>query len=220
MSETPVNSSETGRRRYRSPKRAARALETRRRIRMAAEVLFLRDGYARTTMTAVARAAGVVEKTVYLVFPTKAALLNEVIVTAVRGEDARRPLAERHRAALAAPPLELLARFGELHADVMARTARVMALGESASSVDPQLAVLRDRGHASMRGAFTEIARSLDAHGALPAGVTIDDAADTIYALANESVYLRLIDGCGWAPDRYAAWLTRVLKGALLASVG
>src|ERR1700722_4494695 len=116
MSETPVNSSETGRRRYRSPKQAARALETRRRIRMAAEVLFLRDGYARTTMTAVARAAGVVEKTVYLVFPTKAALLNEMIVTAVRGEDARRPLAERHRAALAAPPLELLARFGELHA--------------------------------------------------------------------------------------------------------
>jgi hypothetical protein len=45
--------------------------------------------------------------------------------------------------------------------------------------------------------------------------LTIDDAASTIYALANESVYLRLVDGYGWSPDRYRAWLEQTLKKTL-----
>jgi len=32
----------------------------------------------------------------------------------------------------------------------------------------------------------------------------------------NESVYLRLVDGCGWTPDEYRSWLERTSKSALL----
>lgn len=91
------------RRRYDSPRRTGGALQTRRRIRSAASELFLRDGYARASMRAIAASAGVAEKTVYLAFATKASILNEIIRVAIRGDagpagptrglagDARRP---------------------------------------------------------------------------------------------------------------------------------
>lgn len=205
-----------GRRRYHTPKRTARAQATRLRIRAAAEALFLRDGYTRTTMSAVATAAGVAEKTVYLAFPTKADLLNEIIVTALRAEDAPRPFRTRLREALAGPPEQLVAEFAALSADVMARTARVMALGESAAASDPQLAELRERGHAAMRSDCGAVATALAARGALPRDVTAAVAASTLYAVVNESVYLRLVDGCGWTTDQYRAWLDRTLTRTLL----
>jgi AcrR family transcriptional regulator len=83
------------RRPYRSPKRDAAALQTRRKIRDAAETLFLRDGYARTSMKAIAAHAGVSEKTMYLTYATKAKLLRRVIEVAVRGDEAPATLAER-----------------------------------------------------------------------------------------------------------------------------
>jgi tetracycline repressor-like protein len=61
---------------YRSVKHEAAAPQTRRTIRDAAETLFLRDGYARTSMKAIAAQAGVSEKTMYLAYATKATLLR------------------------------------------------------------------------------------------------------------------------------------------------
>jgi AcrR family transcriptional regulator len=209
-------SSDHEKRPYHTPKRDARARATRERIRTTAETLFLRDGYARTSMGAIAQAAGVAEKTVYLAFPTKAKLLNEIIVTALRAEDAPRPFRTRLQEALAAPPDRLLAEFAALTADLMARTARIMDLGETAASSDPQLAALRDRGHAAMRSDCHDVAATLAVRGALAVDITTEDAASTIYAIANESVYLRLVDGCGWSPDRYHAWLERTLRKTLL----
>jgi AcrR family transcriptional regulator len=204
-------------RRYNAPKRAARALETRRRIRAAAEALFLRDGYARTRMIEIARAAGVAEKTVYLAFPTKAALLDEIIVTRIRDDGSARPFGARRGEILVSRPDELLEQFADEAAGLMTRAARVMALGEAAAPSDPQLAEHRERAHASMRAEFGAIAASLARRDALCDGMTVEVAAATIYALVDTSVYLRLVDGCGWPPDRYRAWLAGTLRRTLLA---
>src|SRR5215204_6909742 len=129
MFEPPVNPSAPGpsRRPYRSPKRAAAALKTRHAIRDAAETLFLRDGYARTSMKAIAAQAGVSEKTMYLTYATKANLLREVIQVAVRGDEAPATLAERPewRAVVAGPLEEVFARFAALNAALMHRTAQI-----------------------------------------------------------------------------------------------
>src|SRR5919109_140820 len=114
-------------RRYDSSRRRAAAGATRERICAAAERLFLRDGYARTSIRAVAREAGVAEATVYLVFSTKAALLNATILRAT-GADEGKPLS----AILAAPPPDLLSRLANAHGAAMSRAARLIALGESA----------------------------------------------------------------------------------------
>jgi AcrR family transcriptional regulator len=170
-------------------------------------------------MSQIAKAAGVAEKTVYLTFPTKAALLNEIIVRAIRNEGSERPFREQMQEALAAPPARLVELFAEANAQLMSRTARVMALGESAAPTDPQLVELRKRGHNAMRSDFRAVAEALAAHGALADDIDVDSAAATIYALVNESVYLRLVDGFGWTPDHYRDWLARTLIGALLAPV-
>jgi AcrR family transcriptional regulator len=220
MSELPVNPSarESSRRPYRSPKRAAAALKTRHAIRDAAEALFLRDGYTRTSMKAIAQRAGVSEKTMYLTYATKANLLREVIQVAVRGDESAATLAERPewRAVMAGPPDEVFARFAALNAALMDRTAPIIALAESAAASDPELAEHRDHAHATSRADLHALATELKRRGALAARISEQDAADTMYALVTDAtIYLRLTTECGWTQARYADLIADTLKATL-----
>src|SRR5215218_4283631 len=105
MSGQPVK------RRYDATSRRAAAAVTRDRICAAAEQLFVRDGYARTSIRAVAKAAGVAEATVYLAFADKATLLDAVIVRATR-DNVSEPL----DAIAAAAPEAILPRLAASNA--------------------------------------------------------------------------------------------------------
>src|SRR5215216_3131318 len=196
------------RRPYRSPKREAAALKTRHAIRDAAEALFLRDGYARTTMKAIAAQAGVSEKTMYLTYATKANLLREVIQVAVRGDESAATLAERPewRAVMAGPLDEVFARFA----------ARIIALPESAAASDPELAEHRDHAHATSRADLHALATELKQRGGLAPHISEQDAADTMYALVTDAtIYLRLTTECAWTQARYADLIAQTLKATL-----
>ena len=169
-------------------------------------------------MKAIAAQAGVSEKTMYLTFATKATLLRQVIELATRGDEAPTPLAERPewRAIVAGPVEEIFIRFAARNTALMTRTAAVIALGESAASTDPELAEYRDQAHAEARTNLRALAAELKTRGALAPGVSEQDAADTIYALAtDESVYLRLTRECDWTPARYADLVARTLTATL-----
>ena len=198
-------------RRYDASRRQAAANATRERICAAAERLFLRDGYARTSIRAVAREAGVAEATVYLTFSTKAALLNATILRATGAEEGT-PLS----AILAAPPPDMLSRLANAHAAAMSRAARLIALGESAILMDATLRPLRDRAHANLRAAYAAIAQRLADAQLLRSGITAAAASDTLYAICNETTYLRLTHDGARTPERYATWLTTTLKETLL----
>ncbi|MEO8690653.1 MAG: TetR/AcrR family transcriptional regulator [Solirubrobacteraceae bacterium] len=204
MSERPVK------RKYDATARRASAAVTRARVCDAAEELFVRDGYARTSIKAVAKAAGVAEATVYLAFADKAALLDAVIVRATR-ENASEGLATIG----ASPPQDVLPRFAASNAVLMGRAARLIALGESASLMDAGLRPHRERAHRSLRAAFRAVADRLEEAGLLRPGP--QEAADILYAIASESTYLRMTEGAGLAPDRYAGWLGDTLAAAILA---
>jgi len=208
------------RRPYRSPKREAAALKTRHAIRDAAEALFLRDGYARTTMKAIAAQAGVSEKTMYLTYATKANLLREVIQVAVRGDEAPATLAERPewRAVVHGPAEQVFARLAALNATLMARTAPIIAVAEAAAATDPELAEHRDHAHATTRADLHALAVELKQRSVLAPHIDEQHAADTMYALAADtSVYLRLTRDCGWTPTRYADLIAHTLSAALSA---
>lgn len=203
---------------YASPVRAAAARERRRRIRAAAGELFTRDGYAATTMKSIAVKAAVSERTVYLAFPTKAALLAECIRAAVRGDDEETSkLAQpSFRAALEAPPNQMLALLAEASTELMSRAAKLLAIGESVGPEDPEVAQFRDRGHAATRADMLDVARALKRAGVLRKGLSAERAADIMYALvASESLYLRLVDQRGWSDQAYARFLEQALAGAL-----
>jgi TetR/AcrR family transcriptional regulator of autoinduction and epiphytic fitness len=206
------------RRAYHSPARAEKARQTRRRIRATAKRLFLRDGYLATSMKTIAAEASVAERTLYLAFPTKAALLNEIIRVTVRGHDRDEPLlaGAAFQSVLLAPAGELIAGFAEASTALMARTARVLAIGEAAATVDPALAEFRDRGHAATRSDIGEVAAALHQRGELAARVTVKQATDILFSLAaNEALYLRLVDECGWTDSDYARFLERLLASLL-----
>src|SRR4051794_35271712 len=73
-------------RRYTSPRRRAQADATRAEILRAAQRLLERDGYAATTVAAVAAEAGVALKTVYVAFATKSGLLRALWNVVLRGD--------------------------------------------------------------------------------------------------------------------------------------
>ena len=80
---------------YDSPRRRAQAAETRRQILEAAQRLFDQQGYAATTMAAIAAEAGVALKTVYVAFETKSGVLRALWHLLLRGDEDNVPVAER-----------------------------------------------------------------------------------------------------------------------------
>jgi AcrR family transcriptional regulator len=198
-------------RRYDASGRRAAAQATLRRICAAAETLFVRDGYARTSIRAVAHEAGVAEATVYLAFSTKAALLDATILGATRASPGE-PLS----AILEGPPARMLVRLAVSHAATLHRAAGLIALGESALLMDAALQPARERAHANLRAAYAAVAERLAHAGLLRSGLTAAEAADTLYAICNETTYLRLTDSGAQPPERYAAWLTTTLTATVL----
>ena len=205
-------------RRYESAARTAAAQETRRKIRAAAAEGFVLQGYAATSMKAIAAAAGVSEATVFLAFPTKAALLAECIRVAVRGDDDPTPLLAREwpRVLLEAPPERMLGLLADGSAELLSRTARLLAVGESVGPAEPVVNEVRERGRAATHADLLALARAMKRAGALKHGMSPERAADILYALAaSESVYLRLVEHRGWSTAAYARMLERALAGAL-----
>src|SRR5918998_2779688 len=82
-------------RRYHSPRREEQAAATRWAILEAAERLFERDGFAATSVAAIASEAEVATKTVYLGFETKSGLLRALWNLRLRGDESREPVAQR-----------------------------------------------------------------------------------------------------------------------------
>src|SRR3954468_22464419 len=84
------------RRPYNSPRREEQAAATRTAILRSAQRRFEDDGYAATTMDAVAAEAGVALKTVYVAFGTKSGLLRAVWDLLLKGDADDAPVAARN----------------------------------------------------------------------------------------------------------------------------
>lgn len=168
-------------------------------------------------MRDVAKRARVSEATVYLAFPTKAALLSDVIRSAIRGAEPTTRLADSPDwQALASVPTERLpGRFAELIERVLHDVAPLLAIGDAAAAEDAELQQLRDRGRTAEHATFRTVAETMHARGALKPNLNVERATDILYALASDAVYLRLITDRSWSRQDYVAWLTETLSHAL-----
>jgi len=91
-------------------------------------------------------------------------------------------------------------------------------MAEAAATTHTELAALRDRGHAAHRAILHHLATALANRSRIRSNLTIQQAADALYALTNEAIYVRLVDECGWTPSDYTTWLTNTLDAALTPS--
>jgi len=205
------------RRSYQSPRRSAAARETRARIRAAASALFLADGYRATSIRAVALAAGVAEKTVYLQFENKSALLKEVVETAIVGDDDAVPAAGRewfhdvvHESDLDLKLRRLVDATSALHE----RSGAVFAMARDAAAADPEVATLWAFGKRGHHADMTQMARSFDDSGQLPAGLDVEWAITTLYILLGLEAWQLARIELGLDERQYREWLLASLRQA------
>jgi AcrR family transcriptional regulator len=193
--------------------------ETRGRILGAARELFVRRGYAGTTVDAVAHRAGVSPQTVYNVIGTKADVLKAVYDVALAGDDEPVPVGRRADAAAmgaapdAAAALRIYARTGRRmleRAWPLLTTVYVQAPGVDAQVRAFVETVERERavGMAAVAGALAE-------RFGLRPGLSVAEAGDILWTLLAPETADRLLRHCGWSLDRYEAWIARTMTEAL-----
>jgi len=190
--------------------RAARVLENEERILRAAHALFVRNGYPATTLTAVADAAGVAHRTVYVRFGTKAALLKRVIDMAVAGDLAPIDVMSRewYRTATTAPTLEeRIAAFAKGSARLVTSVADLIPVARQAEPTEPLLAAAAGAGRAATLDAVRTFWTCARDDGLLPAGCDLTWLADTTSALAHAETYLLMRETLRVSPKRYENWL-------------
>jgi AcrR family transcriptional regulator len=202
-------------------RRARKALATRHRILDAAEVLFIRDGYATTTITAIAAVADVAVQTVYAVFGTKRAILSELLAVRVVGDEQNVPLQGRARwqAIEREPdPGRQLALLAALATQIGDRIGPIYQVFAGAGGSDPEIAELYRKQQEARYKDQRRIARSLARKGALKEGLSEVTATDMMWAIANPNMHHALISERGWTPAQYEQWLGQMLVCAMLTT--
>lgn len=212
-------SSPVNRRRYHSPRRAEEAGRTRAGIVAAARELFLRDGYERTSVKAIAHRAGVSVDTVYAAVGRKP-LLVRAVVDHVLGEGRGEVPAQRRK---------YVDQIRSARGARAKLAAYATALGRLQPELAPLVEALREAGlrDAGCRQAWSSLvarraanmrlfARELRATGELRPDLDDDTVGDIVWAMNSHEYYL-LLASRGWSPRRYSehlldAWTRLLLR--------
>jgi AcrR family transcriptional regulator len=213
-----------GPRRYDSTWRQEQARTTRRAVLQSAHDLFVSQGYGRTTMVDVARAAGVSVETVYGAFGNKAALLHRVWDVTIGGDDEEITYHQRPEVQALLGEADLGRRLAA-QATLFSVTARrivplVLAIQGAAASEPTAAGMLAEIGRQRLRGMEVMAAAAAET-GQL--GVSEQECRDFLWATTDGMLWQRLVHDLGWGDDRFAAWLgdlwTRMLVSAGRGSV-
>ena len=206
---------------YESPLRREQARATERRILEATYRLLVGQGYGATTMSAVAREAGVSTPTVYKVVGSKPALVKRVYDVTLVGDDEPVPFAERPevRAAYAEEdPRRFLAAYARLARTLSERLGALLAaLVAGARSGEPELVEFVATINGERLIGATMVADRLDELGALRPDLGVERARDLVWTLNSTEVWELLVRQRGWSPAEWEAWLARALADAVLA---
>lgn len=206
-------------RRYDATRRQDAAARTRSRVLDTAEQLLLRDGYAATTVSAIAEAAQVSDVLIYKRFGGKAGLVAEIQRRGLEGAGPV-PAPERSDATAAGnqPASELLQSWAALATEVTPRTAPIMLLVRDAATTDPELATLHERMTQQRLDRMTINARRLTQHTGTRPELTVNRIRDILWTVTSPELYDMLIQQRGWTLSSYGDFLNATMASQLLQS--
>lgn len=208
------------RRRYRSDLRASQAETTRQTILAAAGRVAAAQGWPGATIAAIAQEARVAKETVHAVFGTKAALIGAMVRMRVAEVDQGQPLLEGDRARsirAEADPARRIALWAEHLSGILARIAPLMATVRSGAETESEMAALYATLHAGRRTNLARVAQSMCEGAGLRPGVSVDAATGILWQLASPEMFSLLTGVGGMTQAQHAAWLSGMLRAALLA---
>jgi AcrR family transcriptional regulator len=199
--------------------RQAQARATRRRIVDAAHELFLADGYAATTLDAVAARAGVAVQTVYFHFRNKRTVLKHVVDIASVGDDEQVALLERpwqQQMREAPDAAGAVAVWMRMSREVYERIVPIMRVVHEASGSDPDMAEQRRTSKEQTLRAHRALAEHLHERGALREDLDVDTAGEVLYTLVSLEVHLLTTAELGWSAQRWERWACDTVVRAVL----
>ena len=205
------------RRRYDSSGRRERARQTRDLIIDVAERSFLADGYAATTVAAIAAAARVSVETIYKGFGGKPGLVRAIVDRGLAGQGPV-PAEQRsdHIRDTEPDPRRILAAWGAFTAEISPKVAPILTLARTAAASDPEMARTLEQINAARLERMTINADGLLHAGHLRPGITLAEAADIMWTYSSPDLYELLVTGRGWSPERYGRFVAHALVAALL----
>ena len=207
---------------YDNAGRRARSDETKNRILDAARELLTTKGYRATTIGEVARAADVHVDTIYELVGRKPAMLRELIERAISGTD--RPVGPSERGYVQAmgrepDPARKLAIYASAVRQIQARMAPLLLALRDAATTEAEAqevwAEVSTRRARNMR----DLVRALGPDGTLRAGISVDEAADVIWATAGAEFFVLLTVERRWSLDAYERWLADTWARLLLPRI-
>lgn len=205
-------------RQYNSVLRAELAATTRHRVLASAWSLFTAQGYAATTVSQVARAAGVSVDTLYATVGRKPVLLREVVESAISGEDRAVPAQDRDYVMRVREAPEARAKiriYSEAVAAMSPRTAPVFMALRDAAKTESDCDAL-DREISSRRAAnMLLFASDLRGTGSVRPELTDQFVADVIWSTAGAEHFTQL-SSRGWGTTEYGEYLRDLWTRLLL----
>jgi len=200
---------------YRLGRREASVEETREKVIAAAHEVFSEAGFYRANLDDVAKKAGVARATVYYQFKSKFGLLEATIDHVLEhapGVERMRKSRE-HPDAVAGMRIYIseVCKFWA-HDDVFFRNVIGLA------AVDPEAAKAVDQYDFRRREQLVWLAKRLEDHRKLRAGISQKQAIDTIWLLSSFRSFDHLRTRCGLSVKRSAALLQGLADGVLVPS--
>ena len=205
-------------RQYDATGRREQARQRRRDVVVAAQELFEADGFQATTISAVAKRAGVSAESVYKGFGTKAALAKAVFDFVIVGDDEPIPMAER-------PETRVIQKEPDVRRKIQLYVAGFVQRQERSARVQ---ILIRDGRHSdeTLRETWqtllderltgmTMFGRHLLETGDLRPGITLDEVADILWTYISVEFYELLVLLRGWPSERYAALVANAITDAL-----
>jgi AcrR family transcriptional regulator len=189
---------------------------TRTRVLEAASTLFVANGYAGTTMAAIAKQANVAMQSVYSAGRSKADLLHEAVQLAVAGDDEPMMIHQRPviaRIAGEPDPVEQARMIAAAIVDIHRRSAGIQRAQIEAAAIDP---TVRERAEQAQLGRLATLAEAI---GMIPSDRlrhSAEECTDTLWVLASPETFDLLQRVRGWDWDTIAAWLERASIDLLL----
>jgi AcrR family transcriptional regulator len=197
---------------YSSQLRAQQAEMTRRSIIEAARKLFAEQGYARTSLAAVAAEAGVAPNTVYASVGGKSAL----VLAMTRDGDEDPAVAETMGyIAESEDPRDILRATGAGTGQVRRRQQATLSVLLDSRNADPAIAAALAHVAESIQAYFAIIADRLIGLGSIRPGLSKRQVEQMLWFYFGFEAW-RTVREMGWDWDEAAEWLAVRAAGALL----
>jgi len=200
-------------REYRSLVRERQAGDTRKRIVEAAQRLLRREGYAGTTIEAIAQEAQVSAPSVYAIFKSKTGILKELVDQAGFGPDYDSAV---QRALSASDPVVRLRLAAPIARGVHESQSTILDLLRGAGVVAPELARLERLREGQRYERQEGTIALLHSSAKLLAGLDYTTARDIFWTLTGRDLYRMLVRERGWSADKYEDWLADTLVRSLV----